>query len=303
MSEKKLSIKVISNGCGILPHTLRVWEQRYQVFNPERNKNGQRLYSEQDLKKAKLIAKLIEEGHTISNLAKYSMEELESMAQLFPKGLGTKKRPQKLNSKNLLNYLEHYKIDLLAIELQHIRLSVGAKEFLFDVVLPIMQNIGVLVAKGKYTVTQEHIISTIVREQLSQIYLPNSGPKHLEVALASPEGNLHELSIIFADILCRANRIPTRYLGSAHPAHCLAEALNIIKSPNLVLGVISSDQWDYDKEIIPYLQKLDRTLNKNLRVILGGAYEKDFGAFKNISEIKVIDSFEEFDIYLMNELI
>jgi len=77
--KKKFSINVISKACGVKPHTIRTWEKRYQVFTPERSKGGQRLYSEVDLTKAKLIVSLIEQGHTISRLARNSVQDLRSL--------------------------------------------------------------------------------------------------------------------------------------------------------------------------------------------------------------------------------
>ena len=63
--KKSLGINVISNVCGVMPHTIRTWEKRYKIFSPDRSEGGQRLYSEDDLVKAKrsmlgpTLAKLI----------------------------------------------------------------------------------------------------------------------------------------------------------------------------------------------------------------------------------------------------
>lgn len=299
--KKKFGIKVISNSCGVLPHTLRVWEQRYNVFQPERTKTGLRLYSQDDLVKAKLLVGLIDQGHSISSLASYSIAELKSMISSFSVQTIIPALNSLVSYKNLLKYLSNYNIDMLATELQHLRLNVGAKEFIFEIILPVMREIGLLVAKGKITVTQEHIISTIVRDQLAQIYLPNIGPHHTEVAFATPEGNLHELPIIIADILCRANRVSTRYLGAAHPAQCLGQALNVLKCPYLVLGVLTSDQWNYRKSIITYLKIVDSFLDRDLIVILGGGVPLKFPKFKYICEVKVMESIEEFDKFFRDK--
>ncbi len=298
--EKKFGIKVISNSCGILPHTLRVWEQRYQVFTPERSESGQRLYSRDDLKKAKLLSRLIEQGYSISSVANYALKELEFLASEIMASQTDYMQGEKnrVNIHSLIGLLADFKIEMVANEIQHLRMSVGAKDFIFNIILPVMREIGLLVAKGKYSVTQEHIISTIVRDQLSQIYLPNLGPKYNEMILATPEGNLHELSILIADIICRSNRISTRYLGAAHPAECLGEAINALNSPYLVLGVISSDQWNYVKKMIPYLNSLDLILNKEISVILGGGFDLNFPKYKNIKQIRIMKDLLEFDHFL-----
>ena len=38
--KKSLGINVISNVCGVMPHTIRTWEKRYKIFSPDRSKGG-----------------------------------------------------------------------------------------------------------------------------------------------------------------------------------------------------------------------------------------------------------------------
>ena len=298
--KKEFGINVISTACGVMPHTIRTWEKRYQVFTPERSKGGQRLYSEVDLAKAKLIVALIEQGHTISSLARHSLQDLRSLL-VVNKGEDSEsgKMFTSVETKRLLQHLANFNIDMVASGMQHLRLSIGIKEFIFKIVLPVMQEIEKLYLKGMYSVTQEHIISTIVGDQLHQINLSNQGPNPDRIALATPEGNLHELPILIAEIICHVNRFSTNYLGASHPAECLSEAVNALKCKIIVMGVISSDQWNYEKKIIPYLRSMDKYLKNKVIVMLGGGSEVDFPEFKNIENVKVVKSFEDFDKMLI----
>jgi len=298
--KKEFSINVISNACGVKPHTIRTWEKRYQVFTPERSKGGQRLYSEVDLTKAKLIVSLIEQGHTISSLARHSLQELRSLLVVKNGEVSESDRMfTSLETKKLVQHLVNFNIDQVASGMQYLRLSLGVKEFIFVIVLPVIREIEKLALKGIYSVTQEHIISTIVRDQLGQINLANEGPNHDRFALATPEGNLHELPIMIAEIICNANRFSTNFLGASHPAECLSEAVNALKCKTIVMGVISSAQWNYEKNIVPYLESMDKYLKNNVKVILGGGREVDFPEFKNIENVKVVKSFEDFDKILI----
>ena len=298
--ENKFSINVMSTATGIMPHTIRTWEKRYQVFTPGRSEGGQRLYSETDLDKAKLIVALIDQGHTISSLAKYSLKNLRSL-------LGHNNREDSesekvftsVEIKKLLKHLGNFDIDLVASGMQHLRLSIGVKEFIFKIVLPVMHEIEKLALKGVYSISQEHIITTIVSDQLHQIKLANEGPNCNRFALATPVGNLHDLPIMIAEIICHANRVPTNYLGASHPADCLGEAVNALKCKTIVMGVISSIQWNYEKDIVKYLQSIDKYLNNTVEIILGGGYKIDFPDFENIGNIKFISSFEDFDKMLI----
>jgi len=298
--KSSLGINVISTACGVKPHTIRTWEKRYQVFTPERSKGGQRLYSEVDLAKAKLIVALIEQGHTISSLARHSLQDLRSLL-VVNKGEDSEsgKMFTSVETKRLLQHLANFNIDMVASGMQHLRLSIGVKEFIFKIVLPVMQEIEKLYLKGMYSVTQEHIISTIVGDQLHQINLSNQGPNHDRFALATPEGNVHELPILIAEIICNANRVSTNYLGASHPAECLSEAVNALKCKTIVMGVISSAQWNYEKNIVPYLESMDKYLKNKVKVMLGGGSKVDFPEFKNIDNVKVVKSFEDFDKMLI----
>jgi len=298
--KKEFSINVISNACGVKPHTIRTWEKRYQVFTPERSEGGQRLYSENDLTKAKLIVALIEQGHTISSLARHPLQELRSLLVVKNGEVSESDRMfTSLETKKLVQHLVNFNIDQVASGVQYLRLSLGVKEFIFKIVLPVIHEIEKLALKGIYSVTQEHIISTIVRDQLGQINLANEGPNHDRFALATPEGNLHELPIMIAEIICNANRFSTNFLGASHPAECLSEAVNALKCKTIVMGVISSAQWNYEKNIVPYLESMDKYLKNNVKVILGGGREVDFPEFKNIENVKVVKSFEDFDKMLI----
>lgn len=291
--KNNLTITVISKACGITAPTLRIWEKRYQAFKPTRDSAGQRLYSEDDLLRSKIIAALLDKGHAISSVANLTLEELRLRLESGKENFVP--MSSKIETKNILKFLDKFDIEGLVTEMQYQRASVGAKDFIFKIVLPVMQEIGTLVAKGKYSVTQEHIVSSIVRDQLSKISFPVSGENSEKFALATPEGNLHELAIIIADILCRLNRVPTNYLGAAHPAHCLGEAVNALKCETIVMGVISSDQWDYEANMDSYLMALDKSLKSKVKIILGGGREIKFSKFKNITEIHFLNNFEEFD--------
>ena len=293
------SISFISNACGVRPHTIRTWENRYKAFSPKRTEGGQRIYSEDDLTKGRLIVSLLEQGHPISHLAGKSLQELRTLViEEDIESFQSNKMLTSVGKKKLLSHLSNFDLALISSEMQRLRLTIGAKEFIFKVLIPIIHTVEEMYLGGKYSVTQEHIISTIIRYQLSQINLPDSDNSTDGFIIATPEGNLHELPILIADILCQLNRISTFYLGAGHPAVCLSEAVNELKSKTIVLGVVSSDKWDYEKNIIPFMKLMDKHLTHKLKVILGGGCGLNFPNFKNIEDIFLVNGFEDFETIL-----
>jgi DNA-binding transcriptional MerR regulator len=60
--------------------TLRVWERRYGVTQPMLSASGQRLYSDDDVRRLALLKQLTDRGHAIGNLARLDMQQLQRVA-------------------------------------------------------------------------------------------------------------------------------------------------------------------------------------------------------------------------------
>ena len=70
------TIKDLENLSGIKAHTIRIWEKRYRILEPDRTESNIRSYSETELKKILNVAYLNRNGLKISKIAKLSEEEL-----------------------------------------------------------------------------------------------------------------------------------------------------------------------------------------------------------------------------------
>ena len=64
------------------------------------------------------------------------------------------------------------------------------------------------------------------------------------------------------------------------------------------MGVVSSDKWDYENNIIPFLKLMDKNLRHKLKIILGGGKRINFPEFKRIEDIVLVKSLQEFDTIL-----
>lgn len=59
--------------------TLRIWERRYAVVSPPKTPSGQRLYSDEDVRRLRLIRTLVDQGHPISSIAGLDWEALKAL--------------------------------------------------------------------------------------------------------------------------------------------------------------------------------------------------------------------------------
>lgn len=65
---------------GLPVETLRVWERRYGISDTGRSAHGQRLYSEDQVRRLRLMKQLVDQGHPIGALAKLQLEQLGQFA-------------------------------------------------------------------------------------------------------------------------------------------------------------------------------------------------------------------------------
>lgn len=70
--------------------TLRVWERRYGVTQPLLSASGQRLYSEDDVRRLALLKQLTDLGHAIGSLAGLAMPQLQQVASTHARVLAAR---------------------------------------------------------------------------------------------------------------------------------------------------------------------------------------------------------------------
>ena len=75
--KQNFSIKDLENLSGIKAHTIRIWEKRYSILNPDRTSTNIRTYDSSNLQKILNVAFLNEHGYKISRISKLSDEELK----------------------------------------------------------------------------------------------------------------------------------------------------------------------------------------------------------------------------------
>jgi len=94
--EPKYRIGAIAKMSGVAIATLRVWQRRYGVVQPQKSSGGQRLFDDEDLSKLKCIKDLIDLGFAIGTLAHLKLDELSTLKErtLIKRGLLPSNSPE-----------------------------------------------------------------------------------------------------------------------------------------------------------------------------------------------------------------
>ena len=79
MIKSTFSIKNLENLSGIKAHTLRIWEKRYNLLQPERTDTNIRRYSLESLKHLLNVTLLYNHGFKISKIASLNEDEIPEL--------------------------------------------------------------------------------------------------------------------------------------------------------------------------------------------------------------------------------
>jgi MerR family transcriptional regulator, light-induced transcriptional regulator len=156
------SIKDLEQLSGIKAHTLRIWEQRYDILKPDRTDTNIRTYDDQDLKLVLNISLLKDHGHKISEISKMSAEELSKEVLLISN--------KQLNYPDQIHALTISMLDLDEERFEKIistnTLQFGFENMMINIIYPFLNRIGTLWITGSIGPAQEHFISNLIRQKL-----------------------------------------------------------------------------------------------------------------------------------------
>jgi len=76
-------INVVEKETSISKYLLRMWERRYTFPRPCRDQKGERVYTNLDVEKLKLVKKLMEEGYRPSKIIDQPLDQLVELSKSF----------------------------------------------------------------------------------------------------------------------------------------------------------------------------------------------------------------------------
>lgn len=303
------NIQVASQLSGVASATIRAWEKRYNAVVPDRAENKHRLYSETDIAKLALLFTLTELGQSIGKIAHLSLDELKDVYEtLMHKPYNEKMvvSPQlsKSEIESILNSfyiaLAAYKIDIIAHELKKAKEILSPRALCLDIIVPLFQEIGNRVFRGELSIAQEHTISALVRfymgQMIGQHYQKNLKRDDL-VLITTPEGELHEIGILGAALICVHYGVKFIYLGTNLPAESLAEAANALNPKAVLLGSTRMDLLN-NLNLDSYIRTFKDHLKVPSALWIGGNFKPYLKTEMEKKKIVFFPNLESLDTFL-----
>lgn len=209
------TIKDLENLSGIKAHTIRIWEQRYNFLKPCRTETNIRYYCSEELKILLNISLLNKYGYKISHIDKMSEQELRSKIISLT---DTEARQERLVNE-LIAHMIDLDIERFEQVLDNYVVMHGIDRAITQIIFPFLHRIGILWITNHIQPAQEHLVSNIIRQKLV-VGIEGAMPirqVQRTILLFLPEGEYHELGLLYVHYLLRSHGSRVLYLGCDMP--------------------------------------------------------------------------------------
>jgi len=248
------TIKDLENLSGIKAHTIRIWEQRYSFIKPERTDTNIRYYSNDELKKILNVALLNKYGYKISHIDKMNDGEIKEKIL----ALNQMEALQERIVNELIQSMVDIDMERLEMILDKYIAARGIERAITQIIFPFLEKIGILWLTNHINPAQEHLVSNIIRQKLIVGIdgIVTSLKVNKTVLLFLPEGEYHELGLLFMYYLLKSRGVTAIYLGCSVPLKDVEYVVQLKKPDYLYSHLTTVGQnFNFDKFITTVAEK------------------------------------------------
>jgi len=233
-------IAVVAERTGLTQDVLRVWERRYGAVEPKRSTNGQRVYTDADLERLRLLHAATRAGRSIGQVARLSDKALTSMVNQDTAARAERAAAtaEPIDDTGLVNTAFSLARSLQSSQFDdHLRRAsviLGLPEFLSRVAVPLLRRIGDEWHAGRFTPAQEHFASSalydVIVERMRAFAPRDDAPR---ILIATPAGERHAIGAALVGAGAAVEGWKVIYLGVDLPAEeivaaAIASAVSVV---------------------------------------------------------------------------
>jgi DNA-binding transcriptional MerR regulator len=289
------SIKDLENFSGIKAHTIRIWEKRYKILEPDRTESNIRTYSETELKKILNVAYLNRHGLKISKIAKLDEDELTRQVMTISSKHDDPDQdfqPGKILMSAIRFNEELFKETLLPF-IKYQGIETAYTKYLY----PLLEKARILWQTGSLSRSQEQFVRNTIRQIIiieDNSLNPPAGKIKYAVAMINTSYNLTDTNFLFYKYLLKKRGFDVIFTGGVLPA---SEIIEIHKIKPFEYLVVNSSAFDFAEKKIGYFNSIGKSLMIK-KIILTDSpeeYSKQYSDKLIVTKdpasfIKVIDS-------------
>ena len=289
------SIKDLENFSGIKAHTIRIWEKRYKILEPDRTDSNIRTYSEAELKKILNVAYLNRKGLKISKIARLDEDQLTQQVMTVSSkhdDLDKDFQPGKI----LMSAIRFNEV-LFKETLAPFISFQGVEKAYCKYLHPLLEKARILWQTGSLSRAQEQFVRNTIKQIIiiedDLLKLPAQKAK-TTIAMINTSDNLTDNNFLFYKYALRKRGFDVIFAGGILPA---SEVVEIYKIKPFDYLLVNSSAFDFSEKKIAYFNNIGKSLMIKKTIFtdspeeLGGkSYEKIILTRDPAEFLKVIDS-------------
>lgn len=292
--KSSFSIKNLENLSGIKAHTLRIWEKRYNLLEPERTDTNIRRYSLDSLRKLLNITLLYNHGFKISKIASLNADEIPKLVR----SIALKSNSEQVSINAFKLAMINFDYELFDSNYEEIQQHHDFEYIFMQIFMPLMKELGILWQTGAISPAHEHFITNLVKQKihLQTESLQRSKAKHEDqpiFVLFLPENEIHELGILYLNFLILSKGYRTIFLGQS----LQTSSLETLYSFDTTFNFVSYLTVEPNKEeIMPFLKDFYVQIleNQKSKLILFGPQQAEIIKEELPPQIEMYRSVESF---------
>lgn len=240
------NLKAVVQETGLKPDTLRAWERRYGIPDPQRTGGGHRLYSHHDIDTLKWLLARQEEGLSISRaVALWQGLRAEGRDPLHVYPLQPAPRPAVVPVElggTIVELRRAWIEACLAFDERRAEAVLNQafsyyspEDVCFELLQRALAEIGERWYEGRASVQQEHFTSALAVRRLDALLAATPDPTRPgRLLIGCPPGENHTFSSLLLTFLLRRRGWDVLYLGADVPTDRLVATIEHTR-PNLVV--------------------------------------------------------------------
>lgn len=264
------TIKDLEQISGIKAHTIRVWEQRYNFLLPKRTETNIRTYSGEELKTILNVSLLNKYGYKISHIDRMSSSQMEEKIL----GLNNMDAQKEKVVNDLIKDMVALNMNSFEQQLDNYILQKGIEKTIYEIIFSFLERVGILWITNHINPAQEHLSTNILRQKiiLGIEKLPRVLHANKRIILFMPEGEYHEIGLLYVHFLLKQRGIGVDYLGANVPIIDL-KFLTETKKVDYVFSHITSPTKNF--KIGKFFDQIGQ-LCSNVPIIISGQLIQEY---------------------------
>lgn len=262
-----MRIADVERDTGISKDTLRVWERRYQFPKPQRDSLAERLYSQDQVERLRVIRRLLDQGMRPNQVLGMDLSELHLLLDAHSSQPTDTSRHATCLS--LVRLLRTHCSRELRRSLNSILIKDGLQAFITQTIVPMSGIIGNDWIRGELTVPEEHLyteqVQNVIRHAIHSQETEDVPPRILLTTF--PEEG-HCLGILMVEAMCVSEGAYCTSLGTSVPLPDIAKYAMDGKYDVVALSFSAAYP---SRDVIKDLKQFRHILPEEISIWAGGA--------------------------------